>query len=54
MCIYLVRLEVSPETCSPVLRVLMHLRTVVSEGSAIDDQRWGTQFAKMLSNEFLY
>lgn len=41
---YLVRLEVSPETRTPVLRVLVHLCTIVSEGSTIDDQRWGTQF----------
>lgn len=54
MWIYLVRLEVSPETRPPVLCVLVHLCAVVSESSTIDDQRWGSQFVEGLSNKLLY
>lgn len=54
MWIYLVRLEVSPKSRPPVLCVLVHLCTVVSESSTIDDQRWGSQFVEGLSNKFLH
>ena len=48
---YLVRLDVSPEVCTPASHILVHPRTIRGKYCSVDDKRRGPQRSNRLPDE---